>query len=44
MTYLEERCKEVDKKGVQLQPLYGIHGEDYIPEHNLDHLEGYKGA
>ncbi len=44
MGYLEARCREVDEQGQQLQPLYSIHGESHLPEFELDHLEGYKGA
>jgi GH15 family glucan-1,4-alpha-glucosidase len=28
----------------QLQIMYGIGGEDKLPEHTLDHLSGYEGA
>jgi len=43
MNYLEARCRHVDQKGKQLQPLYSIHGDEEIPELVLDHLEGYMG-
>jgi len=44
MNYLEARCRHVDQKGKQLQPLYSIHGDEEIPELVLDHLEGYMAS
>ena len=43
MGWLERRCHERDPDG-GLQIMYGIRGEHELPEHTLDHLEGYRGC
>ncbi|EFA84741.1 hypothetical protein PPL_01733 [Heterostelium album PN500] len=48
MEWLEHRCiqsdySECEKRGeMPLKIMYSIHGDDRIPEIELDHLEGYK--
>ncbi len=43
MRWLEQRCHERRPDG-GLQVMYGLHGEQQLPELTLDHLEGYKGS
>ena len=41
--FIEDRAKESASDG-SLQIMYGIHGEHKLPEHELTHLEGYRGS
>ena len=41
--FIEDRAKESGSDG-SLQIMYGIHGEHKLPEHELTHLEGYRGS
>ena len=43
MTWLEARCHELNPDG-SLQIMYGIDGRHALPEHTLDHLDGYRGS
>ncbi len=43
MCWLEKRCHERKPDG-GLQIMYGLHGEQQLPEITLDHLDGYKGC
>lgn len=43
MGWLDSRCHEREKQGV-LCPLYRIEGRDDLVEHELAHLEGYRGS
>jgi GH15 family glucan-1,4-alpha-glucosidase len=43
MKWLEERCHERKADG-GLQIVYGLRGEQDIPERTLDHLDGYRGS
>ena len=43
MHWLERRCHEREPDG-GLQIMYGIRGEHQLPEHTLDHLDGYRGS
>ena len=43
MHWLEQRCHERKPDG-GLQIMYGLHGEQRLPEISLDHLDGYKGC
>jgi GH15 family glucan-1,4-alpha-glucosidase len=40
MRWLDARCHQL-KDGSELQPVYGINGQQQLPESTLDHLEGY---
>jgi GH15 family glucan-1,4-alpha-glucosidase len=42
MNWLEDRWQ--DQEGRPLQLMYGIDGRTELPEHTLDHLEGYCGS
>jgi GH15 family glucan-1,4-alpha-glucosidase len=42
MGWLRERCAA--DEGGSLQPLYSIHGENCLPELELDHLSGYMAS
>ena len=43
MSWLEARCHERDEDG-SLQIVYGLDGRKDLEEHELDHLEGYRGS
>src|SRR5215218_1707160 len=45
MNWLTDRFREgVERSGDPLQTMYSIHGDRELPEHTLDHLEGYRGS
>ncbi len=41
--WLKDRLR-FDSDGGPLQVMYGINGRTELPEHELDHLEGYRGS
>jgi len=43
MGWLEKRCHERKPDG-GLQTMYGLRGEQQLPEITLDHLDGYRGC
>ena len=43
MRWIEARCNELNPDG-SLQIMYGIDGRHELTEHELDHLEGYRGS
>jgi GH15 family glucan-1,4-alpha-glucosidase len=43
MQWIEARCEDLNPDG-SLGIMYGIRGEKHLPEIELDHLSGYKGA
>jgi GH15 family glucan-1,4-alpha-glucosidase len=43
MDFLDARCHEMKPEG-SLQVMYGIDGRHVLTEHQLRHLEGYKGS
>ncbi len=43
MGWIQQCCKNLDPDG-SLQIMYGIDGRKYLPETELDHLEGYMGS
>lgn len=43
MGWIEQRCHERNPDG-GLQIMYGLHGEQHLPELTLDHLEGYRSS
>src|SRR5579884_706 len=43
MAYLDQRCHELEPDG-SLQVMYGIDGRHELSEHELTHLEGYRGS
>ncbi len=43
MDWLEQRCRETEPDG-SLQIMYGIDGRHKLEEHELKHLEGYRGS
>ena len=42
--WLERRLIETDPDDPQLQIVYGVDGESDLTEHELSHLEGYRGS
>ncbi len=42
--WLEERCRETDPDDPELQIVYAIDGGRDLTEHELPHLEGYRGS
>ncbi len=45
LLYWTERAAETcQKQKLDLQIMYGLHGEQDLPESTLDHLEGYRGS
>ncbi|MGH7859479.1 MAG: glycoside hydrolase family 15 protein, partial [Candidatus Binatia bacterium] len=45
MRWLEGRCRDIDMSSPSpLHLMYGIHGQNELPESRLDHLKGYRGS
>ena len=42
--WLEARCRDADPDDPQLQIVYAVDGARELPEHELPHLEGYRGS
>jgi GH15 family glucan-1,4-alpha-glucosidase len=42
--WLEERCRETDPDDPELQIVYAVDGGRDLTEHELTHLEGYRGS
>ncbi len=42
--WLEARCRETDPDDPELQIVYSIDGKRDLTEHELSHLEGYRGS
>ena len=43
MSWISQRCAELED-GELFQVMYGVGGEDELPEKTLEHFEGYRGS